>query len=77
MSESEIVLQVLKPVYGMPGAPLHCIKTYLDYLKMALSMIQNMLNPCIPNCKEKSKLERLIGFQFDDKICAGTTEFLA
>jgi len=41
------VLKVVKPLYGMPEAPIHWFKTYLDYHRDGLEMVQVPTDPCL------------------------------
>lgn len=71
------VLEVVRPIYGMPESPIHSFETYSDRHTTYLKIIQSRLEPCAIIRKNEGKLEETIGIQKNDTICAGTESFLA
>lgn len=44
--DKENIFKVLKPVYGVPRAPIHWFKTFIDYHKRFLRMSQTAFDSC-------------------------------
>lgn len=69
---SRIALKVIKLVYGMPEAPLHWLKNFLDYHTSTHEMSQTSLDSCLLFATKYSKSEVIIGVQDDDPTFDGT-----
>ena len=69
------VLQVLKPLYGMPESPMHWYTTYAGHHKEKMGMEQLPIDACLMYKRNNDTLEGLLGLQVDDTLYAGTLEF--
>lgn len=67
--------RVVSLVYGMPEAPVHWFKTYIDYHREKLNMRGATIDPCLMYRRSETGLDGVIGIRVDDTICAGSHEF--
>lgn len=71
-----IVMLVLKPLYGIPESGNHWFKTYHDHHTVALGMEESTYDPCLLSCGEPdSDMFAVLGMQVDDTLFLATTEF--
>lgn len=64
------VLKVVRQFHGMPDSPIHWFKTYSDYHKTYLKMIQSKLDLFGMIRRNEGKLEGILGILADDPNCA-------
>ena len=74
----DVVLLVVKPLYGIPEAGLHWYLTYKGHHTETLGMKQCTFDQCIMYKPEKDcEVPNMVMLQVDDTVGAGTDEFLA
>lgn len=74
--EPGTILQVVKPLYGIPESGLHWYLTYLDYHINVLGMTRSKSDPCLLIKKEGGNLIGVVILQVDDSFCIGNKDFL-
>jgi hypothetical protein len=67
-----LVLKVIKPLYGVPEAGNHWFKTYHSHHIKELSMEQSTYDPCLLYSNEPFGI---VGLQTDDTLFIGDTTF--
>lgn len=71
-----MVLQVLKPLYGIPESGLHLYLTYVAYHMEHLGMECSMEDHCMLIRKHEGNLDGIRVLQVDVILGPGTTAFL-
>ncbi len=74
---SDIVLKVIKPLYGIPEAGNHWFNTYHNHHTQKLKMQVSTFDPCLLSTCGKGKGIGIIGLQTDDTIILADDEFAA
>lgn len=72
----DFVLQVVKPLYGIPESGLHWYLTYLSHHLDTLHMKRTRADPCMMIRRTDSNLDGFILLQVDDSLGFGSTQFL-
>ena len=70
--EPDIILRVVKPLYGVPEAGNHWFKTYHTHHTKELSMEQSTYDPCLLYSNEPFGV---VGLQTDDTLFLADNEF--
>ena len=65
--QSDSVLKVIKPLYGVPEAGAHSYSTYHTHHKEKLSMTESTYDPCLLYTKESTGFG-VVGMQIDDTL---------
>lgn len=73
----DYVLEVIKPLYGIPESGLHWYLTYLDHHTGTLGMNRSNIDPCVLCRRTESGLDGIVLLQVDDSLGFGTPQFLA
>ncbi|KAI0998094.1 hypothetical protein K3495_g10097 [Podosphaera aphanis] len=73
--EPEIIMQILKPLYGIPEAGNHWFGTYFKHLKEMLNMKPSCFDPCLLTTTSESHFG-ITGMQVDDTLFLGTENFV-
>ena len=71
-----IILKVIKPLYGMPESPIHWYKTFIDHHCHSMQMEQLPIDPCLLVSTTATSLECILGIQVDDTLFAGSDAFI-
>lgn len=69
------VLKVDNPLYGIPEAPIHWFKMYLNFHRDGFKMEQVPTDPCLLYHCQYGVLQGIIGLQVDDTLFEGTAKF--
>lgn len=72
----DMVLLVVKPLYGIPESGLHWYMTYLEYHMDKLDMKRTTADPCVLVKRRNGKLSGLVALQVDDSLTLGDDAFL-
>ena len=67
------LLQVVKPLYGVPEAGNHWFRTYHDHHTQELKMTQSTYDPCLLHTS--TNRFGLVGLQTDDTLFLADPEF--
>jgi hypothetical protein len=70
---SDSILQVVKPLYGVPEAGNHWFRTYHSHHVQELGMEQSTYDPCLLYSTDPFGV---IGMQTDDTLILGSSEFV-
>ncbi|CDF37987.1 unnamed protein product [Chondrus crispus] len=73
---ADVVLCVLKPLYGVPESRLHWFVTYWTHHRERLSMKSTTGDPCLLYRSGDMHAEGVTALQVDDSFGHGTVEFL-
>lgn len=73
---ADVVLCVLKPLYGVPESGLHWFVTYWTHHRERLSMKSTTGDPCLLYRPGDMHAEGVTALQVDDSFGHGTVEFL-
>jgi Reverse transcriptase (RNA-dependent DNA polymerase) len=71
----ESILRVVRPLYGLPEAPLHWYSTYSKYHRETLGMAVAAHDPCFYACFDGDACVGVVLLQVDDAKVFGTTSF--
>lgn len=71
------VLEVVKPLYGIPESGLHWYMSYLTHHLESLNMVKSKVDPCVLIKRTNDKLTGMILLQVDDSLGFGNKDFLA
>lgn len=71
-----IVLQVIKPLYGIPESGLHWYLTYLEYHIDELKMVRTKADTFFLIKRNDEGIEGMVLLQVDDSLGVGTEGFL-
>lgn len=71
----EKIVNVLRPLYGMPKTATYWFKPYSEYHKLTSSKLQTTLEVFLLFRENKNNLKKHVGIQVDDTICAGALNF--
>ena len=75
--EADMVLQVMKPLYGIPESGLHWYLTYLEHHLVELNMDRVKTDPCVLVRRNGQNLEGMVALQVDDSLAMGTASFMS
>lgn len=70
------VLEVVKPLYGIPDSGLHWYLTYLSHHIDKLEMTRSKSDPCVLFRRSHDGLDEIILLQVDDALGIGTNAFI-
>lgn len=73
---SDEVLQVVRPLYGIPESGLHWYLTYLSHHLEKMCMKRTRYGPFLIVRREGGEHVRLTILQVNDSLCMGTDKFL-
>lgn len=73
----DYVLEIVKPLYGIPESGLHWYLTYLAHHIEHLGMIRSTVDPCVLIKRNESGPSGLVLVQVDDSLTFGNDPFLA
>jgi hypothetical protein len=71
----ESLLRVVRPLYGLPEAPLHWYSTYSRYHRETLGMDIAAHDPCFYACFQEADCVGVVLLQVDDATVFGTNSF--
>ena len=74
LSEEEIrtsCAELTRAMYGNIDSPLQWMKTFSNYLKEKLNMLQSATDPCIFYKRKEGKVVLILVLYVDDTLCAG------
>jgi hypothetical protein len=74
-SPPESLLRVVRPLYGLPEAPLHWYSTYSRYHIETLGMDVAAHDPCFYACFQEADCVGVVLLQVDDATVFCTTSF--
>ena len=66
--QSDSILKIIKPLYGVPKAGNHWFNTYHRHHLEKLSMTQSTYNLCLLYTNNNSCGFRIVGLQTDDTL---------
>jgi hypothetical protein len=74
---NDVILQVVKPLYGVPESGNHWFKTYHGHHTEQLGMTQSTYDPCFlyRNSLSTKEPRSFVGLQTDDTLILGNTLF--
>lgn len=67
----DMVLLVVKTLYGIPESGLHWYITYLEYHMGKVGMERTTVDPCMFVKRKGGTLTGLVSFQVDDSLTLG------
>lgn len=70
------ILEVVKPLYGIPESGLHWYLTYLTHHVDNLGMQRSTVDPCVLVLREGTNVKVIVLLQVDDSLEFGDAEFL-
>ncbi|RAL61913.1 hypothetical protein DID88_002402 [Monilinia fructigena] len=73
---ANMVLLVVKPLYGVPEAGNHWFKTYHTHHCEKLRMQQSTYDPCLLHTKNEGTGLGIVGLQTDDTLIIGDSAFI-
>lgn len=65
------MLEVLRPLYGIPEAGTHWFKTYHDHHTVRLGLTVSSFDPCL-----MFSAQAIVGLQTDDSLFSGTEDYI-
>lgn len=73
---NEIVLRVMKQLYGIPESGIHWYLTYLEYHVDRVGMQRTRADPCVLYGRQSGQLEGLVLLQVDESFSTRTASYL-
>ncbi len=70
------VLNVIKPLYGMPESPMHSYHTYSNQIIENVGMKATVMDPCLFVGHQAENVQVILGLQVDDTLFVRTAELL-
>jgi Reverse transcriptase (RNA-dependent DNA polymerase) len=72
----DVILKIIKPLYGIPEAGTHWFGTYFVHHKEKLDMETSTYDPCLLITKDQEGPFGMVGMQTDDTLILGDSQFV-